>query len=164
MNIQNFARTNYSVQPQKVSQPVAFQATIPELKDALEKADHPDLCDGKKGFIKVKLIKFFEAAQAFLADKAKKDDTVPKKFAFKLAERNEIPEALKDFRSEGLQGMTIKQKEDFLIENEFKCSPTSTCDCGKGIPLGEYFAKTVLAEYVGVKNPEVIELDVDNVK
>ena len=161
MNIQNFAPANYAAQPQKVQQPVSFKATLPELKDALEKCDHPDLCAGKKGFIKAKLIKFFEEAQAHLAAKAKGDDTVPKKFDFKLAEENVIPEALKDFKSSGLQGMSLEQKQDVFLKTEFKCSPTSTCDCGKSIPLGEYFAKTVLGEFLKVNKPEVIELDVD---
>jgi hypothetical protein len=132
---------------------IAFQATLPEIRDALEKSDK--LCPGKKGFVE-QILAFFEAIQEKVQQKAATDKTLTGTFEFKLGEKNNIPENLKSFN---VEGATLELLDKRLNESSFSCGPDSDCSCGKGQSLGAFFGKVILGNILKVNKPDVIEIE-----
>jgi hypothetical protein len=167
MNVQNYSQANF-LMPKTKAQPaktVAFTATLPEIQEAMDTTQNKAFCAGKRGFVTA-IVKFFEGVQAKMKEKGLKT------LDFKLGQKNEIPEQLKGVKIDSplkdiplMKGATTLEDVDNVFATaEFKCSPTSTCGCGKNIFLGEYLGKGVFKDILEVKNkPDVIELDVKNV-
>lgn len=156
MNIQGFnCASNVKPQASK-KQPISFQATLPEIKQAVEEKQGK-LCPGKTAFV-MKVVNFMEGVQQKM--KADSSPEMPKKLDFVLGEVNSLPESVKGIE---VNGNTLAQLDKQLNETSFSCGPDSDCSCGKGQSLGEFFSKVVLAKILKVPNPEKIELDVKNV-
>lgn len=136
-------------------QPVAFQATLPEIKQALEEKQ-AKLCPGKTIFIS-QIAKFLEGIQQKMAQNQQAG--APKKLDFMLGEMNVLPESISKLE---IKGQTLEQLDAKLNEGSFSCGPKSDCTCGKGQTLGEFLSQVILAKILKVPNPEKIELDIKN--
>lgn len=143
MKIQNRTESYYNSNPN--NRQVTFKATPAQILTKLETAK---ICPGKTNFLK-NIAGFFGELQENLS----KITDSPKEFIYKLGEKNELPETIKNVE---LGGITLAKVDDVLNSNPFKCSPTSTCGCGNGMTKGELTKK--LLETIGLEEPEVIKI------
>ena len=172
MNVQNFMHVNYAnTQPKQVKQSVSFQATLPEMKDALikdakraEQGKKPLLCTGKQAMM-MAVLNCFKELEDKMAAKGVKS------FDFKLGENNDVPDELKDIKLSGkaFEKLSFIKKENTTsiegLDKEFNgekdkysCGDDSHCSCGSGQTLGEFLSQVVLGKLLKVSNPDKIEL------
>lgn len=136
------------------SNPIAFKATPQQIIAA---TDTKEICGGKKAFLK-NIAQFFIAAEEQLA----KVSNAPTEFIYKLGEENNIPKSMTDIGIEkkladgSTQFVKISDMDKELNKDGFRCSPTSTCNCGVGFSKGSYV--TELLTLLGVEKPDEISI------
>lgn len=121
-----------------------FTATPNEILCVLESAK---ICPGKRAFLQG-LATFFEGLKTHISEQGIKE------FSYKLTDKNEIPERILTLNT---NKRTLKEVDEFLTSGGFNCKPNSTCGCGAGLTRGQFLAN--LLEQMGLKNPNVIELN-----
>lgn len=136
------------------SDPIAFKATPKQILDATQDAK---ICGGKKTFLN-SVAQIFSSVEEQLA----KVSDAPKEFIYKLGKENNIPKSIANLGIERktadgqTQVIKLSDLDKELNKDTFRCSPTSTCNCGVGYTKGSYMTK--LLEMIGVEKPDEISI------
>lgn len=129
---------------------ISFKATPQEIIKATTASN--DLCPGKRRFLQ-NISSYFIGIENQLPQNPK----TPDKFVYKLGEKNEIPDSMKKLGIySGDSFVTLKDFDDNLQNDTFRCSPNSTCSCGKGFSKGEFMAN--LLTMIGIEKPNEISI------
>ena len=131
---------------------VNFGATPQQIYQKLENAQN--ICPGKKRML-TNIADFFSGIEA----KMKKSKDLPDKFEYNLIKKSPISEKMAKLTPGGTgdnANATLKEFDDTFRKATFKCSPTSTCSCGKGMTLGEF--ASMWLEKIGCSEPEKITI------
>jgi len=131
-----------------------FKATPKQILTAVETAQ---MCPGKKMFLQ-RIANFFLNAE----EQLNKISEAPKEYIFRLGQKNKIPNTMEKINLEvGTKEnpktiISLKDIDDSLNQESFKCSPTSSCSCGKNLSKGEYMAS--LLKTIGIEEPNEIKI------
>ncbi|OGI17805.1 MAG: hypothetical protein A2255_04630 [Candidatus Melainabacteria bacterium RIFOXYA2_FULL_32_9] len=150
MNIQSNYNLGYTVKkPEK--REISFKATLPEIKEAVNKAvEEKKMCPGKASFFN-KLVDFFEKTQ----EQMKKNPNIQEKFDFELGQKNEFSEEVRKIK---IDNTTLEDIDNNFNGTSFSCGSDEGCTCGKGQSLGQ-FIKTYFEETLNLNKADTIEIN-----
>lgn len=153
MNINKTLSQGYSKQINSASsnphKQVSFGATPEQILDSLETAG---LCPGKKSFLRNVAV-FFDGLQGKMHQIAE----APAEYVYRLGQENQVPDTLANTK---VGNLTLRDLDNGLNANPFKCKPGATCGCGGGKTKGT-FVKNLL-EQLNVEEPDVITIRKNN--